>query len=235
VNAWLDRLKWFIPAALAVAGLLFAGNWYIEDRAEAKLAEKVAREATERLFDAIGYFSDDKGITQGDLIAKAAGHAAEVGKLRLQIRMAKPARNEARMAAVSGYLDAAETALREVQNMLRRRAVFNAAIAGANRMADAAKRSVGVMEVERDRIAAGRGGDAAYVSALGASGAASIQTGIADNLVTEAKAARAALDQAASDYNAAMNRVAERATSAAAFVPRGALLLPENLGKSALR
>lgn len=235
VDAWTNRLKWLVPAALAVAGALYAGNWYLEDRAEAKLAESSARDATERLFDAVGHLSDGKGITYGDLIAKAAGHAVEVGKLRLRIRMAGPARNEARMAAVSGYLDAAETALREAQNMLRHRAVFNAAIGGANRMVEGAKRSVDVMEAERDRIAAGRGGDSAYVSALGASGVASIQTGIADNLVAEAKMARAALDRSASDYNAAMDRVAERGVAAAAYVPKSALLMPENLGKSALR
>jgi hypothetical protein len=218
-----------------VAGLLFAGNWYLEGRAEAKLAESVAREATERLSDAIGYFSEDKGITQSDLIVKAAGHATEVGKLRLRVKLAGVARNEARMLAVTNYLDAAETALREAQNLLRRRVAFNAAIAGANRMVKGAERSVGVMEAERASIASGRGGDAAYVSALGASGAASIQTGIADNLVAEARAARAALDQAASDYNAAMSRVAERAASAAAYVPQDALLMPNQLGKTSLR
>jgi hypothetical protein len=235
VDDWLARLKWLVPAALAVAGLLYAGNWYLEDRAEAKLAESVTREVTERLSDAVGYFSDDKGITQGDLIAKAASHAAEVGQMRLRLRMTGAPRNAARMSAVAGYLDATETALREVQNMLRRRAVFNAATVGANRMLGAAQRSVGVMERERDSIARGRDGDAAYVSALGASGAASIQTGVAENLVAEAQTARAALDQAASDYNAAMNRVAERAVAAMPYVPEDALLTPGKLGKTTLR
>jgi len=108
MSDWLDRLKWLVPAAFAVGGLLFAGNWYLSDRAEAKLTESAAREATERLSDAVGYLAGGKGIKPGDLIAKVGVHVAEIEKLKLRIRISGAPHTQTRIMALIGYVEAVE-------------------------------------------------------------------------------------------------------------------------------